>query len=172
MKNRMTTPSHRSIPSVVPPANCFHVLVIDDMPANRILLGKFLKSAGYAVSEATNGIEALNLLRDRAVTPDLIITDVEMPVMDGITLIEQVRYLNSSLAQTPIITASGNADEPMRNQALRAGTDVFLTKPFDLKALQKAISSLLKSRRKTGRPVSPLRAPGRVEHDSAIHLEK
>lgn len=168
----MSTPPHRSIPAVLPPANCFHVLVIDDMAANRILLGKFLKSAGYVVSEATNGIEALELLRDGAVQPDLIITDVEMPVMDGITLIEQIRYLDSPVAGVPIITASGNADEPMKTEALRAGTNTFLTKPFDLKALQKAISSLLKSRRKTARPATMLAGQNRVEQNRPVEVEK
>ena len=92
--------------------------------------------------------------------------------MDGITLIEQIRYLDSSLAQIPIITASGNADEPMRNQALRAGTDEFLTKPIDLKVLQKAISSLLKSRRKATRPAPSLPLQNRSREDSAVRLEK
>ncbi|MEM6280518.1 MAG: response regulator, partial [Verrucomicrobiota bacterium] len=141
----------------------------------RMLLGKFLKQAGYAVFEATNGIEALELLRKRAIRPDLIITDVEMPVMDGITFIEQVRYLDSSLASIPIITASGNADEAMQRQAMQAGTDLFLTKPFDLKSLQKSISTLLKTRRKTLRQsklLDPLPLQNRVEEDSEIRFEK
>ena len=55
MNNRMSSPTHDSISPVLPPANCFTVLVIDDMLPNRMLLGKFLKQAGYLVSEAANG---------------------------------------------------------------------------------------------------------------------
>lgn len=175
MNNRMPTHTHHSIPPVLPPANCFTVLVIDDMVANRMLLGKFLKSAGYAVFEATNGIEALNFLRDRSIRPDLVITDVEMPVMDGITLIEQIRCLESSLAAVPIITASGNADAEMRTEAMRAGTDCFLTKPFDLKALQKEIAALLKSRRKVASPATRELSPevsNRLESESGLNAGK
>jgi two-component system chemotaxis response regulator CheY len=175
MENRMPTHTHHSIPLVLPPANCFTVLVIDDMLPNRMLLGKFLKNAGYAVFEATNGIEALDLLRDKVIRPDLVITDVEMPVMDGITLIEQIRYLDSSIATVPIITASGNADEQMRREALQAGTDVFLTKPFDLRVLQKEIAGLLKARRRAARQLScdsSLETQNRVETDTGLRVEK
>lgn len=150
MNSRMTPQPHHSIPAMVPPANCFTVLVIDDMLPNRVLLRKVLKNAGYAVIEVSNGIEALDMLRSQHVNPDLIVTDIEMPVMSGITLIEQVRFLETAVAQVPIIAASGNADEEMRAQALEAGSDVFMTKPFDLGMLRGEISRLIKSRRKGG----------------------
>lgn len=167
----MTTHPHHSIPPVLPPANCFTVLVIDDLAANRALLSKFLKSAGYAVVEATNGIEALDLLRDRHVVPDLVVTDVEMPVMDGITLVEQLRLLESPVAGVPVITASGNADDEMRRRALETGTDVFLTKPFDLGALRREIASLLKKRRRplAGRS-QPLSSGGANRLDSDLKI--
>ncbi len=155
MKQRMTPHPHHSIPPVLPPANCYTVLVIDDLLQNRILLGKFLKAAGYVVHEATNGIEALDLMRKEHLRPDLIVTDIEMPVMDGITLIEQVRCLESPLSGVPIIAASGNADEEMRRQAVSAGTDQFMTKPFDLGALRKEMASLLKGRRRPGMGRTP-----------------
>tara|TARA_R110002096_G_scaffold350689_1_gene543932 strand:- start:840 stop:1355 length:516 start_codon:yes stop_codon:yes gene_type:complete len=145
----MTPHPHHSIPPQLPPANCFTVLVIDDLPQNRVLLRKFLKTAGYAVIEATNGIEALDILRRKHVRPDLIVTDIEMPVMDGITLVEQIRYLDDTIATIPIIAASGNADEEMRHRALRAGSDQFMTKPFDLGELRREMATLLKLRRQS-----------------------
>lgn len=150
MEHRMATPhQHHSIPPVLPPANCFTIYVIDDLAPNRKLLGKFLKAAGYAVVEATNGVEALEALRDGTVRPDLIVTDVEMPVMNGITLVEQIRYLENGVAGIPIITASGNADDDMRREALAVGSDTFLTKPFDLKELRDEIANLLRTRRRS-----------------------
>ena len=150
MNPRMTSQPHHSIPAMVPPADCFSVLVIDDMLPNRVLLRKVLKGAGYAVFEASHGGEAIALLRDGGVVPDLIITDIEMPVMDGIVLVEQIRSLGSPVATAPIIAASGNADETMRRSAVAAGCDVFLTKPFDLAALRREIASLIKNRRHAG----------------------
>lgn len=151
MNLRMTPHPHHSTPVAAPPANCFTVLIIDDLAANRLLLRKFLESAGYAVIEAANGVEALDLLRARQIQPDLVVTDIEMPVMDGITLVEQIRVLDSGVATVPIVTASGNADEEMRKQSLAAGSDIFLTKPFDLKQLRREIGGLLRSRRKVSR---------------------
>lgn len=132
---------------MVPPANCFTVLVIDDMLPNRVLLGKVLKSAGYAVVEATNGTEALALLQDQGLVPDVIVTDIEMPGMDGITFVDRVRHLDPPCAQIPVIAASGNADEMMRRDALSVGCDVFLTKPFDLNVLRREIAGLIRTRR-------------------------
>ncbi|MDF1851087.1 MAG: response regulator [Verrucomicrobiales bacterium] len=168
MEARMPTHPHHSIPSDLPPANCFTVLVIDDMLPNRVLLRKFLKTAGYAVIEATNGIEALELLRNQQLLPDLIITDVEMPVMDGITMVEQIRYLDSGIASVPVVVASGNPDEEMKKRSLEVGSDVFLTKPFDFKVLRKEIATLLRARRKVSRAnfsVVPPLSPNRVDSE-------
>ena len=158
MNSRMTTQTNHSIPAMVPPANCFTVLVIDDMLSNRVLLSKVLKNAGYAVLEATNGIEALDLLRQQAISPDLILTDIEMPVMSGITLVEQIRCLDNPLARIPVIAASGNADEEMRREAAEAGAYCFMTKPFDLGELRREIATLIKIRR----PSAGVRVQGSV----------
>ena len=167
MNSRMTPQTHHAIPAMVPPANCFTVLVIDDMLPNRILLGKVLKGAGYAVLEASNGIEALELLRDGSLVPDLVVTDIEMPGMNGISMIERIRRLELPVAKVPIIAASGNADETMRREALAVGSDVFLTKPFDLALLRREIATLIKTRRQvvaTRVPsVVPESGPNRIE---------
>lgn len=152
---------------MVPPANCFTILVIDDLIPNRALLGKVLKGAGYAVLEAANGVEALELLRDRSPAPDLIVTDIEMPVMDGITLVQQIRSLATPVAVVPVIAASGNADDQMRGEAIAAGCDLFLTKPFDLMVLCREIASLIKARRQAaparGETPSAMPSPNRIE---------
>ncbi len=151
---------------MVPPANCFTILVIDDLLPNRVLLGKVLKGAGYAVLEAGNGVEALALLREPGLCPDLIVTDIEMPAMDGIALVEQIRLLPDPLAHVPIIAASGNADEEMRRSVFAAGSDAFLTKPFDFAVLRGEIANLLKGRRlpaatRTQTALQP--SPNRIE---------
>lgn len=163
---KMTPQQHHTIPVVLPPPNCFTVLVIDDMLPNRVLLRKVLKNAGYAVVEAGNGIEALELLMRENALPDLIITDVEMPVMDGISMVQQIRNIGTALAEIPIITASGNADEEMRNRALEAGSDIFMTKPFDLGALRKEIGKqLTRGRRAAAKRemANPPETPNRID---------
>lgn len=146
----MTSHPHHSIPPVLPPANYYAVMVIDDMIQNRILLGKFLKAAGYIIHEAMNGIEALDLMLKQQLRPDLIVTDIEMPGMDGITFIEKVRCLDNPFSEIPIIAASGNSTDEMQRQAFNAGTDRFMTKPFDLVVLRKEIACLLKGRLRPG----------------------
>lgn len=148
MKVRMTAQPHHSVPAVVPPANLFSVLVIDDLGPNRMLLGKILAASGYAVTEASNGSEALELIEQGGLIPDLILTDIEMPVMDGITLIERIRGLDHPVAAVPIIAASGNADAHLLDEALDAGSNVFLTKPFDISKLRREVAKLLTARRR------------------------
>lgn len=145
----MTTRTHHSIPPVLPPPNCFTVLVVDDMLPNRILLRKVLQNAGYAVLEAEDGAEALDYLRTCPKNPDLIVTDIEMPEMDGITFIGEVRRMEGCCSGIPIIAASGNADDQMSREAVSAGSDVFMVKPFDLPQLRKEMADLLRSRKRT-----------------------
>ena len=153
----MSSCPHHLVPPLLPPANCFTVLVVDDMLPNRVLLSKFLKSAGYAIVEAANGQEALDCLLHSPSAPDLIVTDIEMPKMDGVTFIAQTRALSESLSSIPIIAASGNADGKMKQEATAAGVDRFLTKPFNLKALSREMAALLKMRH---------RSPGRTNQAS------
>ncbi len=144
------TPSSQasSLSAVIPPANCYTVLVVDDLAANRVLLNKVLRGAGYAVAEAASAVEALQQLRAGAV-PDLIVTDIEMPELDGIGFVREIRGSAGPLAKLPVIAASGNADESMRREALAAGCDLFMTKPFDLGLLRREIGNLIRASRQT-----------------------
>jgi len=70
-----------------------------------------------------------------------------MPQMDGITMAAQLRLPENGLDSIPIIAASGNADDMIRRNALAAGCDVFMTKPFDLRSLRREVASLIKAKR-------------------------
>lgn len=155
----MSTPAHprthQSPPAIVPPSNCFTVLVVDDQLPNRLLLRKFLQAIGYAVVEAVDGLEALNLLAgERPIRPDLVITDIEMPNLNGISLIQEIRQLEGGAAVLPIMAASGNADMDMSREARQAGADLFLTKPFDLSELRRDVARLITGKRRSieGKP--------------------
>jgi CheY-like chemotaxis protein len=96
------------------------VLVVDDEADQRYLLRRCLESAGYEVSEAGNGVAALQSIEDDQ--PDLVVTDVMMPVMTGSELITRLRAAESTAA-IPILAVTGDG-------GLASGADALLAKPF------------------------------------------
>lgn len=100
------------------------ILVVDDERQITRMLRAALQSSGYEVLLASNGLEGLEQFQTER--PDLIISDLVMPVMDGLELTEAVRRL----AQTPIIVLSVRDTDTMKVKALDAGADDYLTKPF------------------------------------------
>lgn len=140
-----TTKNHHFLPSgFFPKSNQYSVLVIDDMPVNRVLLSKILCGAGYKVVEADSGEQGLEMIKSGHITPDVIVTDVEMPEMDGITFTEMVRNLPGRIGRVPVIVASGNPDPDMELDAYDAGADVFLCKPFNLRELREEVADAIK----------------------------
>ncbi len=101
------------------------VLVADDSGTVRQMLRRTLLRAGYRVSIAEHGAEAWNLLQVDAF--DLLVSDVDMPEMNGIELVEHVRG-NSRLSHTPIILLSYKGREEDRRRGLEAGADAYVTK--------------------------------------------
>lgn len=105
------------------------VLVIDDEPAMVGAIAALIGGDGYRVIAAYDGTEALR--RFDAERPDLVLLDLAMPGMDGLAVCRQLRARSS----TPIIVLSGEADELTKVQALDAGADDYVTKPFGKREL-------------------------------------
>ena len=105
------------------------ILVVDDERQITRMLRASLQASGYDVRIANNGAEALE--RFSADAPDLVISDLAMPVMDGLELTRAIR----ALAQTPIIVLSVRESDRMKVEALDAGADDYLTKPFSMPEL-------------------------------------
>ncbi len=101
------------------------VLVVDDELAIRRMLGYMLGKTQYNVVMAGDAQEALEKLAEQSV--DVILLDVAMPNMDGITLLEQLR-MTPSYCHLPVIMLTAGLDEVVRARALRAGADFFLNK--------------------------------------------
>jgi CheY-like chemotaxis protein len=115
------------------------IVVVEDDIALRQALGSFFKSIGVeVVAESGDGQEALDVLG--SVHPDLILTDCQMPRMDGISL---VRHLRARGDETPVIMMSGQTDPHVRDMALRAGVSEYLTKPLSLPMLNRVIDQNL-----------------------------
>lgn len=104
------------------------VLTVDDSATIREMVKYCLEGAGYAVTEALDGQDGLN--KAKAKTFDLILTDQNMPVMDGLTLIKNLRGL-APYRTTPILMLTTEAGDQMKSQGRAAGATGWLVKPFD-----------------------------------------
>lgn len=105
------------------------ILVVDDEPQITRVLRASLASSGYDVLLAQDGVEAFDVFRES--TPDLVITDLAMPRMDGIELTRAIRQMGD----TPIIVLSVREQETMKVAALDEGADDYVTKPFSMQEL-------------------------------------
>ena len=105
------------------------ILVVDDEPPIRKLLRLGLNAHGYDVHEAANGKSALDMLAKK---PDLVILDLGLADIDGLSLLESIRRRRESL---PIIVLSSRGDEAGKVAALDLGADDYLTKPFGMDEL-------------------------------------
>ncbi|MGZ8158490.1 MAG: PAS domain S-box protein [Methylobacter sp.] len=117
------------------------VLVVDDVNENRILLIDILSRLGFETFEATNGRECLDSVETQM--PDLILLDMVMPEMDGLETARRLRSL-PGFKQTPIIAVSASASGTDVAEAMKAGVNVFLSKPIDIKRLMAQLAVLLK----------------------------
>ena len=120
------------------------ILVVDDMPEIRELLGVYLVNAGYQVVTASNGQEALAAVAAEA--PDLILLDVMMPVLDGYETCRRLKS-NEETAFIPIVMLTALQDFNHRLRAIELGADEFLSKPFNHLELMTRVRSLLRVKR-------------------------
>jgi two-component system, chemotaxis family, chemotaxis protein CheY len=116
------------------------ILAVDDSMSMRQMISITLKSAGYEVLQASNGQEALQLAKTKKA--DLILTDINMPHMDGISLIQALRAL-PNYRFTPILTLTTESGPEMKQKGKAAGASGWIVKPFNpdqlLQVLKKAI---------------------------------
>lgn len=110
-----------------PHSNTLHVLVVDDEPTLRRLVKRALSGAGISVTEASNGLEALALCRHQNF--GAVVSDVRMPVMDGLELLAELQRLDPGL---PVILVSGSDEVETQQEARDRGAFDFLPKPFVL----------------------------------------
>jgi two-component system, chemotaxis family, chemotaxis protein CheY len=116
------------------------ILIVDDSNTMRKMVRATLGPAGFDVVEAQDGIEALNRLMGGGI--DLVIADVNMPVMDGLTFTRQARSLDASRG-TPILILTTEAGREMKEQGRAAGASGWIVKPFHPKTLTHAVEKVL-----------------------------
>ena len=108
------------------------ILVVEDQPDNRRILRDLLANAGYELIEAESGEEALKAVETQR--PDLILMDIQLPIMDGYEATRRIR-LNPELKSIPIIAVTSYALAGDEAKALAAGCSAYVTKPFSPRAL-------------------------------------
>ena len=135
------------------------VLVVEDHPVNRMILEAWMGSAGHISATAENGQIAVDMARTQAF--DLIIMDVNMPVMDGLTATRAIRDGSGPNAETPIVVLSASARNEDHEAGLKAGADAYLNKPIDFTALARVMNQV-----GTGR--EGLRAPAGEDGQVAV----
>jgi two-component system OmpR family response regulator len=139
------------------------ILIADDEPNIREVISFALERAGFAVSVARNGSEALQVFRKSP--PDLIILDIGMPEMDGLEVCKQIR----KSSDLPILFLSARDEEIDRVLGLEIGGDDYVTKPFSTRELVARVNVILKRTRNGGTKPPQSLAHGKVRLDSARH---
>jgi two-component system chemotaxis response regulator CheY len=117
-----------------------NILVVDDAYANHRLIGIMLKRNSHTITSAYNGLEALNYLVNSQV--DMLITDINMPIMDGLTLLEHLRA-DGKHHDMPVIVITASGQEYLQRMAAERGASAFLTQPFSSWELNRAVSDCL-----------------------------
>ena len=119
------------------------ILLVDASPTIRNLQKNVLKQLGHTdVIEAEDGIQALAMFAEQ--TPDLVIVDWNMPNMDGITLVRKIRESGS---KTPLIMCTTEAEKQRVMEAIRAGVNNYIVKPFTVESLGRKITETLEKAR-------------------------
>jgi len=136
----------------LPRVTAQHILVVDDEPQITRVLRTSLSAQGYDIRVANSGEMALEIMKDWS--PNLIITDLSMPSIDGVELCRRVR----ALSQVPIVVLSVRDQERQKVEALDAGADDYVTKPFGMNELLARVRANLR------------RVPAEQEPDAVIEI--
>lgn len=118
------------------------IMIVDDCQTTRKLLGHYLKSRGYSIVFAENGLDALEKLGLEKVS--LVMTDLNMPYMDGMELIKNVRAM-PNLHDIPILMLTTEDDEAEREKAISNGANGYLVKPVTGDSIANSIKDILKT---------------------------
>jgi two-component system, cell cycle response regulator DivK len=128
---------------MVSPESKGTILYVEDNPDNRLLVRRVLLSEDYSLLEATDAMDALNVLK--TARPDLILMDINMPDMDGYTLTAKIKSL-PGFERVPILAVTANVMRGDKEKTLEAGCDGYIQKPLDIEQLTREIEKFLSRR--------------------------
>ncbi len=122
------------------------ILVVEDDQDLRTILRLQFSSLGYEVSEAVNGAEGFQAIKD--IMPDCVLLDLMMPVMDGFGFLKRVRCVNT-FVDIPIIILTASEDERNRLRGFQYQADAYFSKPYDLEELSTEVEALCSAKKAT-----------------------
>ena len=146
-----------------PDAQQTKILIVDDEAGVRELLKDALKLAGFDTHVANDGMSALTALR--SFTPDIMIIDINMPLMDGFELVERLRKNGNDV---PVLMLSARADRVDVTRGLTLGADDYVVKPFGLEELVLRLKAILRRSQLSGMASTSLKC-GPISIDDATH---
>ncbi|HNY13604.1 MAG TPA: ATP-binding protein, partial [Candidatus Wallbacteria bacterium] len=163
---------HRENPTGADRTAPLYFLVVEDNLANQKLFGKILKTFGHNTNFADNGATAVELIAKEKY--DVVLMDVQMPVMDGITAARTVRNAGYKGIIIAMTASTMKGDE---QECLNAGMDAYLSKPVDIERLENAVKSAIEKRAETSMKKSLLAGPEKKAEDNsgetqALDVEK
>jgi len=121
----------------------YQVLIVDDSKTDRTIMKKALNPLGLSITEAVNGVEALQLLKTGEVKFDIVLIDIEMPKMDGYTLAGEIRKY-SRYKNLPLIAVTSRTSKSDRMRGVEVGMTEYVTKPYSLEYLSSIVRKNLK----------------------------
>jgi CheY-like chemotaxis protein len=116
------------------------ILIVEDNPASSELMIAILSGRGYELFEACDGRQALQKIEETE--PDLVLLDIQLPVLDGFAVLSQLRQ-NPRFVNLCVVAVTANAMKEDREKGLRAGFDAYISKPVDAAALRLQVDQLL-----------------------------
>lgn len=124
------------------------LLVVDDNEINREIAKLMLSSVGYEITLADDGLQALEIIKNKKEEFDAVLMDVQMPKMNGYEATKAIRELDDEvLANIPIIAMTANAYQEDYNNALEAGMDGYVTKPIDIEQIKMTLNKVLSNKK-------------------------
>jgi two-component system chemotaxis sensor kinase CheA len=121
----------------------YHILIVDDSKTDRSIMKKSLAPLGLSISEATNGVEALNMLKSGEQQYDAILIDIEMPQMDGYTLASEIRKY-SRYKNLPLLAVTSRVSKADRLRGIESGMTEYITKPYSADYLMETVRKNIK----------------------------
>ncbi|MBT5264595.1 MAG: response regulator [Rhodospirillaceae bacterium] len=146
------------------------VLLVEDNPANRMVAAKMLEKIGCDVTEALDGLEALDAVNRAAF--DIILMDLRMPNMDGIAATQHIRAMGSPVADTPIIAITADLIDETIERCMQAGVDECIGKPFTLERLTKTVETWHGADRRNSGNAATIRIEGLSANLTGSLLER
>ncbi len=121
----------------------YHILIVDDSKTDRSIMKKSLAPLGLTLSEATNGVEALNMIKSGDTAYDAILIDIEMPQMDGYTLASEIRKY-SRYKNLPLLAVTSRVSKADRLRGIESGMTEYITKPYSAEYLMDTVRKNIK----------------------------